>query len=101
MAKKRLNSPLGKLIIHYIPSFLVITLLPSKEVYAFMFKVEGYPGQIIMIVTAAGILWYWYGRPNLRLPFKAWVPAVAVRIILSLALVAAQLLHQEEESENT
>ncbi|KAJ4375405.1 low-affinity methionine permease [Neocucurbitaria cava] len=83
------NAPLGGLIVHYIPSLLVIALPPSSEVYSFILEVEGYPGQVFALATSAGLLWLRYKRPDLKRPFKAWSVAVILRVILSLALLAA------------
>ncbi|POS69920.1 hypothetical protein DHEL01_v211685 [Diaporthe helianthi] len=66
----------------------VITLPLSSEVYSFILKVEGYPGQVIAIATAAGLLWLQYEGPDLKRPFEAWVSAVTVCIALGLALLA-------------
>ncbi|KAF4909734.1 High-affinity methionine permease [Colletotrichum viniferum] len=86
---KPFNSPLGGLLVHYIPSFLVIALPPSGEVYSFILEVEGYPGQFMALAVGGGLLWLRFTRPDLKRPFKAWVPAVILRISLSLALLAA------------
>lgn len=74
---------------HYIPSLLVIALPPSSEVYSFILEVEGYPGQVFALATSAGLLWLRYKRPDLKRPFKAWSVAVILRVVLSLALLAA------------
>lgn len=80
---------MGGLIVHYIPSLLVIALPPSNDVYSFILEVEGYPGTIFGLATSAGLLWLRYKRPDLKRPFKAWIVAVLFRIALSLALLAA------------
>lgn len=80
---------MGGLIVHYIPSLLVIALPPSSEVYSFILEVEGYPGQVFVLATSAGLLWLRYKRPDLKRPFKAWKIAVILRVVLSLALLAA------------
>lgn len=80
---------MGGLIVHYIPSLLVITLPPSSEVYSFILEVEGYPGQVFVLATSIGLLWLRYKRPDLKRPFKAWQVAVLLRIVLSLSLLAA------------
>jgi amino acid transporter len=80
---------MGGLIVHYIPSLLVITLPPSSEVYSFILEVEGYPGQIFALASGIGLLWLRYKRPDLKRPFRAWNTAVVVRIVLCLALLAA------------
>lgn len=88
-SSKPFNAPLGGLIVHYIPSLLVIALPPSSEVYSFILEVEGYPGQVFVLATSIGLLWLRYTRPDLKRPFKAWNSAVLLRIGLSLALLAA------------
>lgn len=88
-SSKPFNAPLGGLIIHYIPSFLVITLPPSSEVYSFILEVEGYPGQIFALASSLGLLWLRVSRPDLKRPFRAWKAAVVLRIVLSVALLAA------------
>jgi amino acid transporter len=88
-SSKPFNAPLGGLIVHYIPSLLVIALPPSSEVYSFILEVEGYPGQLFALASAVGLLWLRYRRPDLKRPFKAWSVAVVFRIILCLALLAA------------
>lgn len=83
------NAPLGGLVVHYIPSLLVITLPPPRDVYTFILDVEGYPGQFFALASSLGLLLLRYKRPELKRPFKAWLPAVFLRILLCLALIAA------------
>jgi amino acid transporter len=91
---------MGGLIVRYIPSLLVITLPPSSEVYSFILEVEGYPGQIFGLASAAGLLWLRYKRPDLKRPFKAWSAAVLLRIILCLALLAAPFFPPKDGNSN-
>ncbi|KAH6695023.1 methionine permease [Plectosphaerella plurivora] len=96
---KPFHSPLGGLLVHFIPSLLVITLPPSKEAYSFILEVEGYPGQILALAVAVGLIWLRFKRPDLKRPFKAWLPAVGLKIFLSLSLLAAPFFppaHQKE-----
>jgi amino acid transporter len=88
-SSKPFNAPLGGLIVHYIPSLLVITLPPSSEVYSFILEVEGYPGQVFALASSIGLLWLRYKRPDLKRPFQAWSAAVVLRVALSVALLAA------------
>ncbi|MCJ1462619.1 hypothetical protein MMC07_001221 [Pseudocyphellaria aurata] len=83
------NTPLGGLIVHYIPSVLVITIPPKEDVYAFILDVEGYPSQFISLAVGIGLLMLRRTRPDLRRPFVAWIPAVLLKIVLSVALLAA------------
>ncbi|KAI2782095.1 amino acid permease-domain-containing protein [Daldinia loculata] len=88
-SSKPFNAPLGGLIVHWIPSVLVIILPPSSEVYSFILEVEGYPGQVFALATSIGLIWLRYKRPDLKRPFKAWIPAVIFRIVLCFSLLAA------------
>lgn len=76
---------------HYVPSLLVITLPPSGSVYAFIADVEGYSGQIFALALGIGILILRPRKPDVRRPFKAWLPVVWVRIVLCISLLAAPL----------
>ncbi|KAF2495407.1 putative methionine permease [Lophium mytilinum] len=89
------NAPLGGLLVHYIPSLLVIALPPPGDVYTFILDVEGYPGQFFALASSVGVLLLRYRRPDLKRPFKAWIPAVLLRIALCLALITAPFFPPE------
>jgi amino acid transporter len=88
------NAPMGGLIVHYIPSLLVITI-PTGNVYSFILDVEGYPAQFFGLATSLGLIWLRFKRPDLDRPYKAFLPAVGLRIALSLALIAAPFVPRE------
>ncbi|RYP71916.1 hypothetical protein DL771_004519 [Monosporascus sp. 5C6A] len=90
------GAPMGGLMVHYIPSFLVIALPPSQDIYSFILEVEGYPGQAFALATSIGLIWLRYKRPDLKRPFKAWLPAVVFRSLLSLTLLAAPFFPPSE-----
>ncbi|KAF7556131.1 hypothetical protein G7Z17_g1672 [Cylindrodendrum hubeiense] len=91
------GSPLGGLIVNYIPSFLVITLPPSSEVYSFILEIEGYQGQIFSFALGIGLLWLRYKRPDLKRPFRTFIPAVVLSLSLNIALLAAPFSPPEEK----
>ncbi|KAI1167970.1 methionine permease [Nemania serpens] len=88
-SSKPFNAPMGGLLVHYIPSVLVIVLPPTNEVYSFILEVEGYPGQIYGLAITIGLIWLRFKRPDLKRPFKAWMPAVVFRALFCVALLAA------------
>ncbi|PSS23471.1 hypothetical protein M430DRAFT_136435 [Amorphotheca resinae ATCC 22711] len=88
-SSKPFGAPMGGLIVHYIPSLLVIAIPPRGDVYNFILDVEGYPGQFAALATSFGLLLLRKKRPDLQRPYKAWLPAVWLRIAICLALVAA------------
>jgi amino acid transporter len=94
------HSPSGALLVHYVPSFLVIVLPPSSEVYSFILEVEGYSGQFFSLAVASGLLWLRYKRPDLKRPFKAKIPAVVLTISLSIALIASPFFKRPTNPES-
>lgn len=90
-SSKQFNSPLGGPIIHYIPSVLVLTI-PAKNVYSFILEVEGYPGQFFALATSFGLILLRKKRPDLERTYKAFLPVVWIRILLSIALIAAPMI---------
>jgi hypothetical protein len=80
---------MGGLIVHYVPSVLVITLPPSSSVYAFIADVEGYSGQFFALALGVGLILLRTKKPDISRPFKAWLPAVWLRIALCVSLLAA------------
>ncbi|RAK99606.1 putative methionine permease [Aspergillus ibericus CBS 121593] len=88
-SSKPFGAPLGGLIVHYIPSLLVIALPPQGDVYNFILDVEGYPGQVFSLAVAGGLLLLRDREPDLPRPFKAWLPAVWLRIAICVSLLAA------------
>jgi hypothetical protein len=55
-----------------------------------MADVKGYAGQYFALAVASGLLAL-RTRPGLHRPFKAWLPAVWLRILLSVCLILAAL----------
>lgn len=89
---------MGGLIVHYVPSVLVIVLPPSATVYSFIADVEGYAGQYFALAVASGLILLRFQRPDLYRPFKAWIPAVWLRIVLCLFLISAPLFPPKKGS---
>ncbi|KAM3431459.1 hypothetical protein NHJ13734_007279 [Beauveria thailandica] len=94
---KPFNSPFGGLVVNYIPSLLIIALPPSDRIYSFILEVEGYAGQLTGLAIAVGLLWLRHKQPDLHRPYKASLFAVAVRLLLSVALLAAPFVPPKEK----
>ncbi|CAG8034413.1 unnamed protein product [Penicillium nalgiovense] len=86
------GTPLGGLIVHYIPSALVVALPPQGDVYNFILDLEGYPGQMLSLAITVGLLVVRYREPHLPRPFKAWLPAVWLRVVVCLVLLVAPFI---------
>ncbi|RMZ91606.1 hypothetical protein DV736_g1164, partial [Chaetothyriales sp. CBS 134916] len=97
-SNKPFNAPLGGLLVHYIPSVLVIVLPPASTAYSFIAEVEGYAGQWLALAVGAGIFILRYTKPDLPRPFRAWLPAVAVRLLLCVCLIFSPLFPPKHKS---
>ncbi|KAH7887208.1 amino acid transporter [Phlebopus sp. FC_14] len=64
------QSPLPGLIIHLIPSVIVIIAPPPNVAYPFILDVEGYPQQIINFFIVIGLFWLRWKKPEVPRPFK-------------------------------
>ncbi|KIJ93551.1 hypothetical protein K443DRAFT_135026 [Laccaria amethystina LaAM-08-1] len=64
------KSPLPGLIIHLIPSIIIIIAPPPAIVYPFILDVEGYPQQIINFFIVVGLIWLRWKKPDAVRPFK-------------------------------
>ncbi|PLB47355.1 amino acid transporter [Aspergillus steynii IBT 23096] len=70
------NAPLGGVLAVFVPSALMVLLLPSKDAYSFILSAEGYTHQWVDIALAGGLLWLRRSRPDMPRPFRAWLPLV-------------------------
>ncbi|KAL8708380.1 MAG: hypothetical protein Q9220_006761 [cf. Caloplaca sp. 1 TL-2023] len=86
------GAPLGGLIVHYVPSVLVIVLPPQGDVYSFILNVEGYAAQFFTQAICIGVLWLRKTRPDLKRPFLAWTAAIWLRIALSTCFIVAPFI---------
>ena len=91
-SSKPFNAPVGGLVVHYIPSILVIAIPRQQGVYSFILQVEGYPGQFFGLAICIGTLWLRKSRPDLKRPFKAWTVALWLRIALSACLIVVPFI---------
>ncbi|KAF4564884.1 hypothetical protein EYR40_011058 [Pleurotus pulmonarius] len=86
------KSPLPGLVIHLIPSVIVILLPPPEVAYPFILNVEGYPHQIVNVFIVVGLFWLRYKKPDAVRPFKVWWPIVIFFLAAALFLVIAPFL---------
>ncbi|KAH8082805.1 amino acid transporter [Cristinia sonorae] len=86
------KSPLPGLIIHLIPSVIVIIAPPPAVAYPFILNVEGYPQQIINLFIVVGLFWLRYRKPNAVRPFKVWWPLAVFFLAAAIFLLIAPFL---------
>ncbi|KAJ8693380.1 hypothetical protein PTI98_008379 [Pleurotus ostreatus] len=93
------QSPLPGLILHLIPTIIVIIAPPYRVVYPFILNVKGYPSQIINLFIIIGLFWLRYSRPNAIRPFKVWWPVGIFYLACVFFLIIAPFLPLKMESE--
>ena len=90
------NALFGGLIVHYIPSLLVIVIPQRPDIYSFILNVEGYPAQFFAMAISIGTLWLRRSGPDLKRPFKAWRIAIILRIALATCLILAPFIPSDK-----
>ncbi|KAG2142409.1 amino acid transporter [Suillus clintonianus] len=86
------KSPLPGLIIHLIPSVIVIIAPPPNIVYPFILDVEGYPQQIINFFIVIGLFYLRWKKPDIVRPFKVWWPLAVFFLAAASFLLIAPFL---------
>ncbi|KAG2067149.1 amino acid transporter [Suillus decipiens] len=86
------KSPLPGLIIHLIPSIIVIIAPPPNIVYPFILDVEGYPSQIINFFVVIGLFYLRWKKPAAVRPFKVWWPLAVFFFAAAVFLLVAPFL---------
>ncbi|KIK32460.1 hypothetical protein CY34DRAFT_153364 [Suillus luteus UH-Slu-Lm8-n1] len=88
------KSPLPGLIIHLIPSVIVIFAPPNNNVYSFILDHEEYqyPQQIINIFVVIGLFILRRKKPDAVRPFKVWWPLAVFFLVTVSFLLTVPLL---------
>ncbi|EIW78152.1 high affinity methionine permease [Coniophora puteana RWD-64-598 SS2] len=86
------KSPLPGLIIHLIPSLIVIIGPPPKVVYPFILNVEMYPAQIFNLFIVVGLFYLRWKKPDVHRPFKVWTPLAVFYFIAAVFLIIAPFI---------
>lgn len=87
-----LGSPGAGLLLHFIPSFIVIVAIPFGDAYAFILDVEGYPGSVMNFLVVLGFFWLRYAAPDTHRPFRCWWPVAAFYLAAQVFLLVAPFL---------
>ena len=74
-------------------------LPPQQTVYSLIINIEGYAGQFFILAITTGTWWLRIARPDLKRPFKAWNVAIALRIVMSVAMIVAPFVPPQKTNE--
>ncbi|KAF7314705.1 High affinity methionine permease [Mycena kentingensis (nom. inval.)] len=86
------KSPMPGLILHLIPSIIVILGPPPDVAYPFILNVEGYPQQIVNFFIVIGLFWLRYHHPHIVRPFKVWLPLAVFFLAAAVFLLVAPFI---------
>ncbi len=86
------KAPSGGLLLHLLPSILVIMVIPFGSAYAFLLDVEGYPASILHLLVVLGLFWLRYQEPRIPRPFRVWLPIAGFFAIGQLFLIVAPFI---------
>ncbi|KAJ5667758.1 uncharacterized protein N7477_006328 [Penicillium maclennaniae] len=68
------GSPSSGLLLHFIPSFIVIVAIPFGDAYDFILDLEGYPSSVINFLVVVGLFYLRWSAADVPRPFKVWWP---------------------------
>ncbi|OKL62164.1 hypothetical protein UA08_02162 [Talaromyces atroroseus] len=86
------GSPSAGLLLHFIPSFIVIVAIPFGDAYDFILDLEGYPGSIINFLVVIGLFWFRWRHPEIHRPFKCWWPIAGFFMVAQAFQLVAPFL---------
>ena len=86
------GSPSAGLLLHFVPSFIIIVAIPFGDAYNFILDLEGYPSSVISFLVVLGFLILRWKAPETPRPFKAWVPVAGIFMVGQAFLLVAPFL---------
>lgn len=86
------GAPSAGLLLHFIPSFIVIVAIPFGDAFNFIVDVEGYPSSIINAFVVVGLLILRWRAPQLPRPFRVFLPVAFLFLVGQCFLLVAPFL---------
>ncbi len=87
------GSPSSGLLLHFIPSFIVIVAIPFGDAFNFIVDVEGYPSSVLALFVVVGLFILRWEQPNAPRPFKVWYVIAAFFMAGQCFLLVAPFLY--------
>lgn len=87
------GAPSAGLLLHFIPSFIVIVAIPFGDAFNFIVDVEGYPSSVLAALVVVGLFVLRWQFPDAPRPFKVWWPVAAFFLAGQLFLIVAPFLY--------
>lgn len=87
------GAPSAGLLLHFIPSFIVIVAIPFGDAFNFIVDVEGYPSSIIAAFVVVGLFILRWRAPQLPRPFRVWYGVAFLFLVGQAFLLVAPFLY--------
>jgi amino acid transporter len=95
------GAPTGGLLLHFIPSIIMITAIPFGDAYNFIIDVETYPRAIVFCLACVGLFLLRWRNPLAERPFKVWLPIALFFLVGQSFLLVAPFLRPPEGKGDT
>ncbi|KAH6666300.1 high affinity methionine permease [Halenospora varia] len=86
------GAPTGGIFLHFIPSIIMITAIPTGDAYNFIIDVEGYPRAIVFFAVCVGLFLLRWKKPYIERPFRVWLPVAGFFLVGQSFLLVAPFL---------
>ncbi|CDO71026.1 hypothetical protein BN946_scf184844.g30 [Trametes cinnabarina] len=86
------KSPFSGLVLHMIPSIVIMIAPPPNVAYPFILDVQGYPIQVINLAVVIGLFWLRYHKPNAVRPFRVWLIVAFFYLAVVVFLLVAPFI---------
>jgi amino acid transporter len=86
------NAPSSALLLHFIPSFIMIICVPSGDAYNFIVNVEGYARAILFFAVVTGLFILRWKKPMAHRPLRVWWPVSIAFLVGQAFLLVAPFL---------
>jgi len=87
------GAPSAGLLLHFIPSFIVIVAIPFGDAFNFILDVEGYPASVLALFVVVGLFVLRWQAPDAPRPFRVWWPVAAFFMAGQIFLIVAPFLY--------
>ena len=86
------GSPSAGLLLHFVPSFIIIIAIPFGDAYNFILDLEGYPSSVINFFVVLGLVILRRKAPEAPRPFKVWLPVAGIFMVGQVFLLVAPFI---------
>ncbi|CAH0054761.1 unnamed protein product [Clonostachys solani] len=95
------GAPSAGLLLHFIPSFIMIVGVPFGDAYNFIINIEGYARSILFLLVVTGLFWLRKTKPLAHRPIRVWLPVAVLFLVGQAFLLVAPFLAPDKGTSDT